>query len=488
MPPLLNPEDWRASIYVDGTWTPAGGGTSDVVEPATGKVLTTAGLASPANVREAAERAAAAQPEWAAMLGAERARILRRAGDLLHEHGEEIGEWLQRETGSVRLKSKFEIFGSAEDLYEGAKLATEPVGAILVPGETAQENFAVRTPLGVAGVITPWNSPLILATRVLGPALALGNTVLLKPDTRTPITGGAVLARLFEEAGLPPGVLQVLPGGPEIGKAVATDPLVAKISFTGSTAVGRRVAELAAPLFKKVSLELGGNNAFIVLDDADLDAAASAGSFGSYFHQGQICFTAGRHVVHESVAKDYVERLAERAAALRIGNPHTDDVAIGPMIHTEQLERADRIVRDSVAAGARIVTGGTHEGLFYAPTVLDGVTPQMPAFVEEIFGPVAPVTTFSTDEDAIDLANRTEYGLVAAVQTRSLARGLAIARRLRTGIVHVNDQTIAHYSQSPIGGNSWSGNGSRIGGIANLDEWTQWRWVTFRDTQKRYPF
>jgi benzaldehyde dehydrogenase (NAD) len=263
---------------------------------------------------------------------------------------------------------------------------------------------------------------------------------------------------------------------------------VAMVSFTGSTATGRRVGELAGRHLKKVSLELGGNNAFIVLDDADVAVAASAGAWGSYLHQGQICLTAGRHLVHEAIADRYAKALCERAQALKVGNPAAEDVALGPIINQRQLDRVDRIVRDTVAAGARVRTGGTHDGLFYRKTVLEGVEPTMRAFTDEIFGPVAPITTFSTDEEVVELANRTEYGLVAGIHTRTMARGLRIANRLRTAMVHVNDQTVNDEAHVPFGGMGASGLGGRSGGEANLEEFTERRWIGIQRTAVEYPY
>src|SRR5262249_17233172 len=258
--------------------------------------------------------------------------------------------------------------------------------------EPGRESIARRVPLGVVGVIAPWNFPQILSVRAVAPALALGNAVILKPDLQTAVSGGVLIARLFEAAGLPDGVLHVLPGGAEPGAALAEDPNVAMISFTGSTAVGREVGATAGRTLKRVSLELGGNNALIVLDDADIEVASSAGAWSAFLHQGQVCMTAGRHIVHEAVADKYLDQLAKRAGNLPVGNPYTEEVALGPLINARQVANVDRIVNDTVSAGAEIRAGGSHEGLFYSPTVLAGVTPAMAAFREEIFGPVAPVT------------------------------------------------------------------------------------------------
>jgi benzaldehyde dehydrogenase (NAD) len=345
-----------------------------------------------------------------------------------------------------------------------------------------------RIPVGVIGAITPWNSPSVLGMRVAAPALALGNAVVLKPDPQTPVIGGAMFEAVFREAGLPDGLLQVVVGGADVGEALVTDPSVSMVSFTGSTAAGKRVGELAGARLKKVSLELGGNNAFIVLDDADFDAAVNAGAFSSFQFQGQVCFAAGRHIVHETLATDYVEALRSKAQGLRMGDPYREDVQLGPIVNEKQVRRVADIVDRSIDGGARLVIGGGHEGLFYEPTVLADVTTQLPAWTDEIFGPVAPVTTFRTDEEAIALANQSEYGLVGAVYSRSMSRGLSIAQRIKAGMVHVNDGTLNDEATIPFGGTGLSGNGSRYGGEANLDNFTEWQWVTVRDEPPTFPF
>lgn len=345
-----------------------------------------------------------------------------------------------------------------------------------------------RVPARVIGAITPWNSPTVLGMRVVAPALALGNAVVLKPDPQTPVVGGAVFEAVFREAGLPEGLLQVVVGGADVGEALVTDPNIPVVCFTGSTAVGRRVGQLAGGLLKKVSLELGGNNAFIVLDDADLDAAASAGAFAAFQFQGQVCFAAGRHLVHRSVADTYIAALTEKARRLRTGDPYREDVHLGPIVNEKQLARVDDIVQRSISGGATLAEGGTYEGLFYRPTVLTDITTESPAWTDEIFGPVAPVITFDSDDEAVALANASAYGLVASIYTRSIGRGMAIADRMRTGMIHVNDGTLNDEAIIPFGGMGDSGNGSRYGGEASLDTFTEWQWVTVRDEPPTFPF
>jgi benzaldehyde dehydrogenase (NAD) len=479
--------EWDGQLYSDG-WRAPEGGTAEVLEKATGERLATVGLAGAADVARAAERAAAAQPAWAATSFEERAAVLRRAAELLEANGPDVIDWLVRETGEIRARATHEVRISVGEIREAAALAGQPYGELLPTTERGRLSLAQRVPVGVVGAITPWNAPVILGVRVLAPAIALGNAVVIKPDVQTPITGGLLLASIFEEAGLPEGVLHALPGAAEAGEALVVDPHTRLISFTGSTATGRRVGELAGRHVKKVSLELGGNNALIVLDDADIDGAASSGAWGSFLHQGQLCFSTGRHLVQEAVADAYLERITSRAEALEVGDPFREDVELGPIINQRQLDRFDAIVQDTVAAGASLRTGGTHEQLFYRPTVIAGVEPSMPAFVEEIFGPVAAVTTFASDADAIALANRTEYGLTAAIYTESLARGLEVARSMRSGMVHINDTTINDQAIAPFGGMGASGNGGRFGSLANWEEFTQWQWCTVRDRAPRFAF
>ena len=319
----------------------------------------------------------------------------------------------------------------------------------------------------------------------MAPALATGNAVVLKPDPRTALTGGFIIARLFEEAGRP--ALQVLPGGAEAGEAICTDPDIAMVSFTGSSAVGRRIGELAGKHLKKVQLELGGKNAVVVLDDADLDGVASA-RFGAWFHQGQICMTTGLIIAHEKIADALIEKLVAKAKHLPVGDPTLGQVALGPVISRSQVDRIHGIVKDTVAAGAKLCAGGTFDGPFYRPTVLSGVKPGMRAFDEEVFGLVAAIATFATEDEAVELANSNEYGLSAGVFSKSVGRARSRSATLRTGLLHINDQTVADEPHIPFGGTGASGNGTRIGGPANWEEFTHWQWVTIKDKPNPYPF
>ncbi|MFE0674286.1 aldehyde dehydrogenase family protein [Streptomyces sp. NPDC058867] len=477
--PLLDPKSWQPR--------PLAGGEHTVTEPATGEALGTVALAAAEDVAPAAEAARAAQAAWARLPHFVRAGVLRRAGDLFTAHADELRGWLVRESGSIPGKADFELHVAAQECYEAAALASRPAGQVL-PSEAPRLSYTRRVPVGVVGVISPFNAPLILSIRSVAPALALGNAVVLKPDPRTAVCGGLALAAVFAEAGLPEGLLHVLPGGAGTGAALVADPRVPVISFTGSTAAGRAVGEAAGRHLKRAHLELGGNSALIVLEDADLDAVISTAAWGSFFHQGQICMTTGRHLVHRSVYAAYVERLAAKADSLAVGDPHREQVHLGPLIDDGQLAKVHGLVEASAAAGAKLAAGGTHDRLFYRPTVLADAADDTPAYAEEVFGPVAPVRPFSTLDEAAALASDSAYGLSLGIVTGDAARGLALAERIPTGIVHINDQTVNDEAVAPFGGTAASGTGARFGGEANLDAFTDVRWTTVRGDVAPYPF
>lgn len=482
---LLDDAHWDGKLFLGG-WENAAS-VGEVTDKASGEVMAHAGHARAQDVGRAGARARSAQRRWNALDFVARAAIFRAAAALLDVHAHELRRWIMRETGAIAPKADLELAMAKGILHEAAAMLTEPRGLLLPSGE-GRISYARRMPHGVVGVIAPFNFPLILATRAVAPALATGNAVILKPDPRTAVSGGILIARVFEEAGLPSGVLTVLPGGAEVGEALCSDENVAMIAFTGSSAVGRRVGELAGRHLKRVSLELGGKNSIVILDDVDPDVAASNAAFGAWMHQGQICMAAGRLLVQEPLAAIIAQKLSDKATHLPIGDPMRGEVALGPVIDGEQVRRIDRIVQESVQAGATLACGGTHEKLFYRPTVLLDVRPGMPAFEQEIFGPVACITPFRTDEEAVELANRTEYGLSASVLSASVTRARRIGEQLNVGILHINDQTVADEPHIPFGGRGASGNGTRIGGPANWEEFTQWQWVTVNDEPPRYPF
>jgi benzaldehyde dehydrogenase (NAD) len=483
---LLARDIWQGKIF-DGHWRESAGDHANVIEKATGERLGQVGLAAPDDVARSSRAAAQAQREWFAMPLDARAAVFRKAISVIEQNKDELAEWIMRETGSIRPKADLELHMAEGILAESAALITQPPG-LLLPSNPGRISLGRRLPHGVVGVISPFNFPLILAIRAVSPALALGNAVVLKPDPQTAVAGGVLLARVFEEAGLPAGLLHLLPGGPDVGQAMCTDPVISMIAFTGSTQAGRRVGALASEHLKKVSLELGGKNSLIVLEDADLDVAASNAAFGSWMHQGQICMTTGRILVHENIAEQLVAKLVEKANHIPVGDPMSGKVALGPLINQRQLERVHGIVEDTVAQGATLAAGGTYEKLFYKPTVLNNVKPGMRAFDEEVFGPVTSVTTFATEDEAVELANQNEYGLSAAVISRNVSHALALGNRLNVGLLHINDQTVADEPYIPFGGRGNSGNGEAVGGPANWEAFTQWQWVTIKDQPPQYPF
>lgn len=483
--PLMS-GDWETALF-QGSWHTLDRPRAEVTDKASGVTLAQVVLASAADLAVSAKVAAEAQRAWAALPHEERAEVFRKALALMGLHAEEAAGWIMRETGAIRAKAEMELRSVRMALEQAASMLVEPQGLVL-PASGGRLSYAQRIPHGVVGIIAPFNFPLTLSMRAVAPALATGNAVILKPDPQTAVCGGILLAKLFERVGLPAGVFHVLPGGAEVGEALCVDPRVKMVSFTGSTGVGRQVAALCGEHLKKVSLELGGKNALIVLDDADLERAAECAAFGAWMHQGQICMATGRILVHEQIVEAFVDRLSAKARSLRTGDPTEPGVMIGPMINARQLRHVEQLVQETVGAGARLRAGGQASGRFYPATVLDGVRPGMAGFEQEMFGPVALVTSFASDDEAVALANRTEYGLSAAVLSRSVGRAMAIGRQLQTGLLHINDQTIAGDPRAPFGGVGASGNGGRVGGPANWDEFTQWQWVTIQEKPPAYPF
>ncbi len=477
----------EAECVFNGDWIAASGQVISVLEPATGEPLMRCAMAEAADITAACRSAALAQPAWAASGPRERAQVFRKAAECAERAFDELALYVARETGAALFKGEHEVRETIVLLHQAAGMLSQPHGLVL-PSAAGRLSYARRQPHGVVGVISPFNFPLVLSIRSVAPALAAGNAVVLKPDPQTPVSGGFLIARLFEEAGLPKGLLQVLPGAAPAGEALCRDPNVRMIAFTGSTAAGRKVAETAGRHLKKVALELGGKNPLIILEDADLDLAASNAAWGAWLHQGQICMATGLILVHESIAASLTRKLVEKARALTVGNAARGEAALGPLINPRQLQRVHEIVSDSLQAGARLEAGGEYQHLFYQPTVLSGVRPGMRAFDEEMFGPVATVVSFATDEEAIELANRTEYGLSAGIISPSVGRAMAIGERLDCGLLHINDQTVADECINPFGGRGASGNGGSVGGPADWDEYSQWQWVTVKNTAPMYPF
>ncbi|WP_230977382.1 aldehyde dehydrogenase family protein [Georgenia yuyongxinii] len=478
---------WAGKLFSDG-WSAGGGEPIEVRAPATGELLVSVSSATAADLDRAVASAGTAQPRWAGLTYDQRVAVMLRAAQLLGQDPDRLGHWLVNEAGSGQGKAAFEVGLVTTELQEAAALASHPYGEILRSSKP-RLSVARRVPVGVVGVISPFNFPGILSMRSVAPALALGNAVILKPDPRTSVSGWLALAALLEEAGLPQGVLHVLPGGGELGAAIVSHPGIPCLSFTGSTAAGRKVGAAAGPLLKKVHLELGGNNALLVLPDADVEAAASAGAWGSFLHQGQVCMTTGRHLVHSSMAQEYVAALAEKARNIPVGDPADPANALGPIIDAHQRDRIHSLVTSSVEAGAKLHAGGEYDDLFYMPTVITDLTTESPAWKEEIFGPVAPVMTYDTVEEAIEIINASEYGLTVGILTSNAYKAFELAERIESGAVHINDQTVDDEASIPFGGVKASGVGGRFGGpTANLDTFTETQWITMQAEIERYPF
>lgn len=480
-------ERWHGKAFL-GEWSATDGGVTDVSDPATRAVLGSVGIGAASDIAKAARAAHLAQPSWAAKLPQERAAILNKAADLLERNGEELIGWIMRESGSIQPKAAIEIEHGAAFVRHAAAVALEPNGILLPSMEPGRSNTAKRVPHGVVGVISPFNFPLVLSIRAIAAALAVGNAVVHKPDPRTAVSGGIIIARIFEDAGLPAGVLHVVPGGADAGEAMCADRNIAMISFTGSAAGGSKVGEVAGRHLKKVQLELGGKNSLIVLDDSDLDVAASNAAWGAFLHQGQICMSTGLVLAQKSIAEGLANRIAEKARHLPAGDPSSGRVALGPIISDAQVAKIQSIVDDAVAKGARLLAGGSHDGRYYQATVLADVKPGMLAFEEEIFGPVACIVSFETDDDAVALANLSEYGLAAGVISGSIARARAVGEQLNVGQLHINDQTVNGGPFAPFGGRGRSGNGSRVSGPAIWEEFTQWVWTSEKPRATPYPF
>jgi benzaldehyde dehydrogenase (NAD) len=479
---------WSGALFVDGHFRPpAAGGSLDVRDKSSGEVFAVAGSAEVPDVDVAVGSAVVAQRSWAARGYAERAAVLRQVAGAL-ERSAEFRELIMRETGCIGGKADYEISAAAAELMEAAALASRPTGEVLQTTHAGRFSISERLPVGLVAAITPWNFPLVLGMRVIAPALALGNVVLLKPSPETPASGGLAIAALFDEAGAPPGILQVLPGGEEAGRRLVEHPDVAMIHFTGSTKVGRDIARTAGSLLKRTSLELGGNNALLVLDDADVEQAAMIGAWSSFHYQGQTCISAGRHIVDRKVADAYTRELTARAAAITVGDPVKDGTGLGPMINDVQVLRARGLLDAAVAKGARVLTGGTNDGPFFRPTVVVDIDQGSGLWTEEIFAPIAPIVVVDGLEEAIALANDTGYGLVGAVIGSDVHRATEVARRLNSAMVHVNDATPQDEALAPFGGIGQSGLGGRSGGDSNLEEFTEKRWLTVSSVPAQYPY
>lgn len=474
-------------LFVGGAWRDAAD-TFDVLNPATGDVWRRVADGGADVAGEAVDAARAAQPEWAALPHDQRARILLAAMGGLDDLKDTLVEALVDEGGAWIGKAMFEISYTA-GIAQAAAAAAHMVTGELLPSDHGKVSMVAREPVGVVTVISPWNFPLLLSMRAVAFALAVGNAVVLKPSEETPLAGGLLVGKLFEAAGLPPGVLNVVTCSRDhvarVGEAIVGHPAVGAVSFTGSTAVGREIGALGGRHLKKVALELGGKDALIVLDDADLNRAVDAAAFGSFMHAGQTCMATERILVDAAIVEEFTDRLAAKASELTVGDPRTN--VIGPVINAKQAGKIRGHIDDAAACGAKIRAGGGNDGLFFEPTVLDGVTPDMAVWTEETFGPVAPVVAVSGEDEAVELANDSDYGLSAGVLTGDEERGLSVARRLETGMAHVNDASLYDEPNAPFGGVKSSGLG-RHGGTAAIEAFTRTRWLTLERGGRYYPF
>jgi vanillin dehydrogenase len=466
------------------------GATFDRLNPMTGEVASRAAASGVEDARRAVDAAAAAFPAWSEMAPAVRRALLNKAADLLEAAGSKFAPLMGAETGSTAMWAGFNCMLAAGMIREAAAMTTQITGEVIpsnVPGSLA---LGYRQPVGVVAGIAPWNAPVILGARAIAMPLACGNTVVLKASEMCPGTH-RLIGDIFREAGFPAGVINIVTNAPKDAGAVV-DALIAhkavrRVNFTGSSRVGKIIAKKCAEHLKPVLLELGGKSPLVVLDDADLDEAVNAAAFGAFANQGQICMSTERIVVDERIADEFVKRFAAKAKSLSVGDPREGKAILGSLIDRSAADRVTSLVLDAVAKGASLVAGGSVNGTLINAHVLDKVTPDMRIYEEESFGPVTTVVRVKGDEEAIRIANDTPYGLSAAVFSRDVTRAFAVAKRIDTGICHINGPTVHDEAQMPFGGVKDSGYG-RFGGKAAINEFTELRWITIQSGHRHYPF
>ncbi|MER6472120.1 aldehyde dehydrogenase family protein [Streptomyces collinus] len=478
-----------AQQYIDGEWRP-GTGSWDVIDfnPYDDEKLASITVATVDEVDQAYQAAARAQKQWAATNPYTRRAVFERALRLIEEREQEIADLIIAELGGTRVKAGFELHLAKEFLREAVHLALRPEGRILPSPTDGKENRVYRVPVGVVGVISPFNFPFLLSIKSVAPALALGNAVVLKPHQNTPIAGGTLLAKIFEEAGLPGGLLNVVVTDiAEIGDAFIEHPVPKVISFTGSDKVGRHVATVCAANFKRSVLELGGNSALVVLDDADLDYAVDAAVFSRYVHQGQVCMAANRVLVDRSVADEFTEKFVAKVRSLKVGDPRDPQTVIGPVINSAQANALAGAVEQALAEGATALVQGTTTGNLVEPSVLTGLPADSALLQQEVFGPVVFLVPFDGEEEAVRIVNDTPYGLSGAVHTGDIERGVAFAKQIDTGMFHVNDGTVHDEPLVPFGGEKHSGIG-RLNGETTLEAFTTVKWISVQHGRSGFPF
>ncbi|WP_026584955.1 aldehyde dehydrogenase family protein [Bacillus sp. J33] len=474
--------------YINGEWRDGTGKTVyRDTNPFNEETLAEFKMAGLEDINEAYVSARQAQKAWSETNPFERSTIMENAVRIMNERREELVELLILESGSSHLKANVEVDFCIAITREAASFPLRMKGTMvpsLVPGK---ENRVYRKPLGVVGVIGPFNFPMYLAMRSVAPALAAGNGVVLKPDEKTAMTGGTIIAKIFEEAGIPEGVLNVTVAEiGEIGDSFVEHPIPRMISFTGSTGVGRHIGELCGRNIKKSVLELGGNNALIVLEDADIQRAVNAAAFGKYMHNGQICMSLNRIIVHRNVYDEFVKRFVDKAESIKAGDPRDKDTLIGPLINRTAIDRLLSQIEEARQQGAEVVLEGKVDGNVMSPVILKG-TNDVATAKNEMFGPVVTIIPAESEEEAIRIANDTPYGLSGSVHTRSVEKGVEIAKKMETGMVHVNDQSVNDEPLVAFGGEKDSGLG-RFGGEWSLEEFTTLQWISTQNKPREYPF
>ncbi|MGW2745893.1 aldehyde dehydrogenase family protein [Streptomyces sp. NPDC001450] len=478
-----------AQQYIDGEWRP-GTGSWDVIDfnPYDDEKLASITVATVDEVDQAYQAAARAQKQWAATNPYTRRAVFERALRLIEDREQEIADLIIAELGGTRVKAGFELHLAKEFLRESVHLALRPEGKILPSPADGKENRVYRVPVGVVGVISPFNFPFLLSIKSVAPALALGNGVVLKPHQNTPIAGGTLVAKIFEEAGLPGGLLNVVVTDiAEIGDAFIEHPIPKVISFTGSDKVGRHVATVCASHFKRSVLELGGNSALVVLDDADIDYAVDAAVFSRYVHQGQVCMAANRVLVDRSIADEFTEKFVAKVRTLKVGDPRDPQTVIGPVINSAQANAVSGVVEQALAEGATALVHGTTTGNLVEPSVLTDVPADSALLQQEVFGPVVFLVPFDGEEEAVRIVNDTPYGLSGAVHTGDIERGVAFAKQIDTGMFHVNDGTVHDEPLVPFGGEKHSGLG-RLNGETTLEAFTTIKWISVQHGRSGFPF
>ena len=478
-----------AQQYIDGEWRP-GTGSWDIIDfnPYDGEKLASITIATVDEVDEAYKAAARAQKAWAATNPYARRVVFEKALRIIEDREQEIAEVIVAELGGTFLKAGFELHLVKEFLREAIHLALRPQGKIIPSPVDGKENRVYTVPVGVVGVISPFNFPLLLSLKSVAPALALGNGVVLKPHQNTPIVGGSLVAKIFEDAGLPGGLLNVvITDIAEIGDAFIEHPIPKVISFTGSDKVGRHVATVCASQFKRAVLELGGNSAIVVLDDADIDYAVDAAVFSRYVHQGQVCMAANRVLVDRSIADEFTEKFVTKVKSLKVGDPRDPQTVIGPVINSQQADALSGVVEQAIAEGATALVHGTTTDNLVAPSVLTDVPADSDLLRQEVFGPVAFLITFDGEEEAVSIVNDTPYGLSGAVHTGDIERGVNFAKQIDTGMFHVNDGTVHDEPIVPFGGEKSSGVG-RLNGESMLDAFTSLKWISVQHGRSGFPF